>query len=317
VSLAEFSLIEKYFSALGAPRADVLLGVGDDAAQLSVPPNMSLITAVDTMVAGVHFPDNTCSDDIGYKLLAVNLSDLAAMGAEPAWFTLALTLPESDESWLAGFAEGISGLALQHGIQLVGGDTTRGPLVLTLQAHGLVPVEQCLKRSGAQVGDHIYVTGSLGDAALGLAIALDGDQYPDSVYLLERLNRPSPRVALGIALCSVAHSAIDISDGLLADLGHICQQSNVGALLELNQLPLSAAFRAAAASIDTALNGGDDYELCFTASADSDSTLQALARQHGCAISCIGKVVEGEGIVCHLDGVPCQVEKTGYQHFRG
>ncbi|VAW84962.1 Thiamine-monophosphate kinase [hydrothermal vent metagenome] len=211
----------------------------------------------------------------------------------------------------------MSGLALQHGIQLVGGDTTRGPLVLTLQAHGLVPVEQCLKRSGAQVGDHIYVTGSLGDAALGLAVALDGARYPDSAYLLERLNRPTPRVALGIALRSVAHSAIDLSDGLLADLGHICQQSNVGALLELNQLPLSTAFRAAAAHIDTALNGGDDYELCFTASADSDSTLQALARQHGCAISCIGKVVEGEGVVCHLDGKPYPVEKAGYQHFRG
>ncbi len=317
MALAEFSLIEKYFSALGAPRADVLLGVGDDAAQLSVPPDMSLITAVDTMVAGVHFPDNTRSDDIGYKLLAVNLSDLAAMGAEPAWFTLALTLPESDESWLGGFAEGMSGLALQHGIQLVGGDTTRGPLVLSLQAHGLVPVEQSLKRSGAQLGDRIYVTGSLGDAALGLGIALDGAHYPDSAYLLERLNCPTPRVALGIALRSIAHSAIDLSDGLLADLDHICQQSGVAARLELSRLPLSTAFRAAAAHIDTALNGGDDYELCFTASADSDSTLQMLARQHGCAISCIGTVVEGEGVVCHLDGKLYPVEKAGYRHFKG
>ncbi|MCF6219408.1 MAG: thiamine-phosphate kinase [Gammaproteobacteria bacterium] len=317
MALAEFSLIEKYFSALGTARDDVLLGVGDDGAQLVVPADMSLVVAIDTMVEGVHFPVNTTAEDIGYKLLAVNLSDMAAMGAEPAWFTLALTLPESDEAWLAGFAKGIAMLANHHGVQLVGGDTTKGPRVLSLQAHGLVPAQQSLKRSGAEVGDGIYVTGTLGDAALGLRIALEGKHYSDSDYLLQRLNRPTPRVSLGMALRPIAHSAIDLSDGLLADLSHICKQSNVAAVLELNQLPLSPAYRATPATIDTALNGGDDYELCFTASRAAGESLKRLAQQHNCAISCIGEVVEGEGVSCYLDGKFYPTKKTGYQHFAG
>ncbi len=315
MALAEFSLIEKYFSALGGPRDDVLLGVGDDGAQLAVPADMSLVVAIDTLVEGIHFPINTSAEDIGYKLLAVNLSDMAAMGAEPAWFTLALTLPESDEVWLAGFATGIAKLANQHGVQLIGGDTTQGPRVLSLQAHGLVPAQHILKRSGAQVGDRIYVTGTLGDAALGLQIALKGAQHPNADYLLQRLNRPTPRVSLGVALRTLAHSAIDLSDGLLADLAHICQQSHVAAVLELNQLPLSPAYRATPATIDTALNGGDDYELCFTASAAADEKIKALVQQHGCAISCIGEVVKGEGIRCYLDGTLYPTKKSGYQHF--
>ncbi len=317
MALAEFLLIEKYFSALGGPRDDVLLGVGDDGAQLAVPADMSLIVAIDTLVEGVHFPVNTSAEDIGYKLLAVNLSDLAAMGAEPAWFTLALTLPESDEAWLAGFATGVAKLANQHGMQLIGGDTTQGPRVLSLQAHGLVPAQHALKRSGAQVGDRIYVTGTLGDAALGLQIALEGTPYPDADYLLQRLNRPTPRVSLGVALRTLAHSAIDLSDGLLADLTHICQQSHVAAVLELNQLPLSPAYGTTPATIDTALNGGDDYELCFTASAAAGEKLKVLAQQHGCAITCVGEVVKGEGIRCYLDGALYSTKKSGYQHFAG
>ena len=315
--LAEFSLIEKYFSTLGPARSDVLLAVGDDAAQVVLPPNMTLVAAIDTMVAGVHFPENTSAVDVGYKLLAVNLSDIAAMGAEPTWFTLALTLPHSDEAWLAGFASGMSDLAQRHQVQLVGGDTTKGPMVLSLQAQGLVPEAECLRRSGATSGDNIYVTGCVGDAALGLKVALQGAAYPDGGYLLNRLNRPIPRVEIGIALRGIASSAIDISDGLLADLGHICRQSGVAAQLDLNQLPLSAAYRSASVGIDVALSGGDDYELCFTAGVAHHQHIQQLAQQYNCPINCIGKMVEGEGIHCFLDNQPYQAEKRGYQHFSG
>lgn len=315
MALAEFSLIEKYFSALGPSRADVLLGVGDDAAQLAVPADMSLVMAIDTMVAGTHFPKNTLPYDIGYKLLAVNLSDMAAMGAEPSWFTLALTLPDCDESWLRGFSSGMRVLAEQHGVQLVGGDTTRGPLVLSIQAHGLVPAEQSLRRSGAVIGDNIYVTGSLGDAALGLQVALNGCEYDEGDYLLARLNRPTPRVELGIALRGIANSAIDVSDGLLADLGHICQCSGVGAALRLEHIPLSAAFYNAEQGLDLALCGGDDYELCFTAAPEQHLHILALSERHGCTISCVGEIVATHGVCCTLEGEPYQTNQKSYQHF--
>ena len=315
MALAEFSLIEKYFAALGSSRADVLLGVGDDAAQLMIPNNMSLVAAIDTMVAGVHFPEATAPREIGYKLLAVNLSDMAAMGAEPSWFTLALTLPDCDEHWLAEFSAGMAELAEQHSVQLIGGDTTQGPLVLSLQAHGFVPVEQCLKRSGAKVGDGIYVTGTLGDAALGLKVALEGAEYTDSEYLLSRLNRPTPRVVIGMALRGVANSAIDISDGLLVDLAHICQRSGVGAKLLMERIPLSEAYRSNSQTPDIALSGGDDYELCFTAATSQHAAVMAIAEQYHCKIHRIGEVVEQSGIHCFLDGHLYQPTGHGYQHF--
>ncbi len=315
MSLGEFSLIEKYFSALGASRADVLLGVGDDAAQVAVSLPQTLVMAIDTMVEGVHFPVNTSPSDVGYKLLAVNLSDMAAMGAAPCWFTLALTLPHSDEAWLSSFASGMTELAIEHDIQLIGGDTTKGPMVLSLQAHGLVMPERCLTRSGAKLGDDIYVTGTLGDAALGLKVALGDCKYPESTYLLSRLNRPTPRVELGKAISSWANSAIDISDGLLADLGHICRKSGVGAQIQLESLPLSSAYLRADVGYNMALCGGDDYELCFTASVQYRETILSLSEQYDCPVSCIGKVTSGDAIECIHFGERYQVSRQGYQHF--
>jgi len=315
MALAEFSLIQRYFARLGSSRGDVLLGVGDDAAQLQVPNDQTLVTAIDTLVSGVHFPEATPPADIGYKLLAVNLSDMAAMGAEPSWFTLALTLPRSDEAWLAPFAAGLSQLAEAHQLALVGGDTTQGPLVLSLQINGFVPVGQCLKRSGAQPGDRIYVTGTLGDAALGLQVAMKGLALTDGDYLVGRLNRPTPRVVVGLALRGIAHSAIDISDGLLADLGHITQQSGVAAQVQLQRLPLSSAYRAANPGYQPALTGGDDYELCFTAPPAAEDQIMAVADQCGCPISCIGEIVAGSGIRCFDGEIPATVATGGYQHF--
>ncbi len=316
MALTEFSLIEKYFSALGSPRADVLLGIGDDAAQLLLAPDMSLVVSIDTMVCGIHFPENTSAADIGYKLLAVNLSDMAAMGAEPTWITLALTLPNTDEAWLKAFSTGLGELALQSGVQLVGGDTTKGPMVLSLQAHGVVPNSEALKRSGAQVGDDIYVSGTLGDAALGLKVALEGTEYIDSDYLLQRLNRPTPRVTLGLALRNIAHSAIDISDGLIADLTHICEKSSVSMQLELSKIPLSTAYQNAGIGYIAAVTGGDDYELCFTAAVDKKQAIQQLSKQLELPIHCIGKVTSGNGGVnCRLNGQPHQITEHGYQHF--
>lgn len=266
-SLSEFQIIARYFTPRISARDDVLLGIGDDAALLRVPPGAILAVSIDTLVAGVHFPLSTPPQAIGHKALAVNLSDLAAMGATPAWVTLALTLPAVDEPWLERFAAGFFNLAQQHRVALVGGDTTRGPLTITVQAHGWIPLEQhALTRGGAQPGDVIYVTGTLGDAALGLTLART-DPRVAAQQLIARLDYPTPRLAAGLALHGVASSAIDISDGLLADLGHILAASGVGATVHVDALPRSRAFQEIATveqSTALALGGGDDYELCFT-----------------------------------------------------
>ncbi len=309
----EFELIRRYFRHDRPARQDVRTGVGDDAAVLRTPPGKDLVSAIDTLVEGRHFPQGTSAYDIGWKALAVNLSDLAAMGAEPAWFTLALTLPQVDEVWLDGFARGLFHLAEAHGIELVGGDTTRGPLTVSVAVHGLVTAGRALLRSGAVAGDVICVTGTVGDAALALESMLAGDSV--EAALEQRLNRPQPRVASGLALGGLAHAAIDISDGLAADLGHVLEASGVGATVEIDSLPLSAALTGLplqrAATL--ALTGGDDYELCVCLPV---GRLDQAQRTVPDALTPIGRVVPDPGLrLRRSDGAPFTLERTGYAHF--
>jgi thiamine-monophosphate kinase len=300
----EFGLIARYFAAGFPARRDVRLGVGDDAALCLPPPGMELAIAIDTLVAGVHFPLSTAPADIGYKALAVNLSDLAAMAAEPAWFTLALTCPQADPAWLAEFSHGLRQAAELGGVALIGGDTTRGPLSVTVQITGFAPPGQALRRNGARPGDGIYVTGTLGDAGLALRGVLAGT--PVAPELLQRLNRPTPRIQEALALRGIATSAIDISDGLLADLGHILEASGVGANVRLAQIPLSPVMREAGAW-ELALSAGDDYELCFTA--PDHAALPANCTR-------IGVIDAAAGLRCFTaSGGLWQPETAGYQHF--
>ncbi|MFT5520755.1 MAG: thiamine-monophosphate kinase, partial [Enterobacterales bacterium] len=247
MSITEFNLIEKYFYQKKEQRKDVVLGIGDDCALLNVPPGQQLAVTVDTMVENVHFLPSLSPEDLAWKVITVNLSDLAAMGAEPAWLTLALTLPEANETWLEAFSDSFFECVDYYGIQLVGGDTTSGPLAITIQAMGFTPLDSALKRSNAKPGDLICVTGNLGDAGLGLAISLGNHQAKSPEHkktLIERFNRPTPRVAEGIALRNLASAAIDLSDGLAGDLLHILKESSVGAVVELDFLPLSDALIA-------------------------------------------------------------------------
>ena len=265
----EFSLINRYFSACGAAGNDTLLGVGDDCALLAPPSGEVLAVTTDTLLAGVHFPLDSPARLIAQRTLAVNLSDMAAMGATPRWFQLALTLPDTDQDWLADFSGGLNAMACQFNCALVGGDTTRGPLAISITLMGSVPPDKALTRSGAKPGDMIYVSGSLGDGAGGLAV-IEGRLSAgkkDAVYLEERFWQPLPRISEGLEIRDFASAAIDISDGLLADLGHVAKASQVGALLEVDRLPLSQELRRAAGleqGHTWALTGGDDYELCFT-----------------------------------------------------
>jgi thiamine-monophosphate kinase len=317
--LSEFDLIQRYFTH-PSQREDVLLGVGDDAALLRVPPGMELALSVDMLVAGRHFPEQTSAHAIGYKALAVNLSDMAAMGAAPAWVSLAISLPEADEGFVSAFAEGFMGLANAHGVALVGGDTVRGPLCISVQIQGLVPAGQALRRDGARPGDGIFVSGSLGDAAAGLALIQNRlDCHEEQAnYLRQRLNYPTPRVDLGLALRGIASAAIDISDGLAADLGHILTASGCGARVQLDALPLSAALRAAIPEQQQAwgmaLHGGDDYELCFTvAEQDCDRVEQG---DWPCPVHRIGTIVAEPGLQLHdQHGRGIELERHGFDHF--
>lgn len=308
----EFALIDYYFKQRTRKRDDVLLGIGDDAALLSVPAGHLLVTSMDTLISGVHFPVHTSASDLGYKSLAVSLSDMAAMGGKPAWVMLALTLPEEDKTWLDGFCQGFFECADPYHLELVGGDTTRGSLSITTQVMGFVPAGQAILRQNAQVGDKIFVTGALGAAGLGLLasqhkVVLTGN---DLALSLKKLNRPEPRVAMGLALRGVATAMIDISDGLLADLGHILTASGVGATLYLEHLPIDPVLKNSLPlnkAYELALSAGDDYELCFTAS-------DAKGELGGC--SCIGLIEKEQGIkVLDKGGNPFPVEQRGYQHF--
>ena len=317
----EFGLIDRFFAAADCGRGDVRLGIGDDAALLAPRPGELLVAAVDTLVEGVHFPSGTLAEAIGYKALAVNLSDLAAMGAEPAWATLALTLPEADEAWFRGFAEGFLELAREVGLCLVGGDTTRGPLTVTVQVLGWVPEDMALRRSGARPDDLVCVTGTLGDAALGLRFAKGLPPLDEAAgaFCRGRLERPVPRLAAGQALRGLAGAAIDVSDGLLADLSHVLEASGVGAEIDVDALPRSDAFKALVTPEEAdwhelPLAGGDDYELCFTLPLERlEAAREALAPV---PLAVIGRITAEPGLRCRdAEGRPCRARVRGYRHF--
>ena len=314
--MTEFDLIAR-IRARAASRDDVVLGIGDDAAILRLPPGRDLVVAMDTLNAGVHFPDDTAPADIGWKALAVNLSDLAAMAATPAWCTLSLSLPVSDAVWVDAFLDGFLALALRHDVALVGGDTTRGPLSVCVTVHGFAEPRGALRRGDARVGDDVWVTGTLGDAAAALRQWQVGDAIDPA--LRARLDRPTPRAAAGRALAGIAHACIDVSDGLLADLAHVCRASRVGARIKVDALPASDALRAAFdGDMRRTLqaSGGDDYELCFTAPADAGADIGALWAQLGLRFTRIGRIVAGEGVhPVDAKSQPWSSPQRGYDHF--
>jgi thiamine-monophosphate kinase len=315
----EFELIDRHFTGRGARREDVLAGIGDDAALVAAPPDGTLVLALDTLVDGVHFPAGFDARFIGHRALAVNLSDLAAMGADPAWALLGLTIPAADENWLAGFSAGLDALARRHGVALVGGDTTRGPLTVSLALAGSVPAEQALHRQGARPGDDLWVSGTPGDAAAGLAI-LQGRlaaQGRARDALLARFQLPQARVALGAALRGIATSCIDVSDGLAADLAKLCAASGIGADVASRDIPLSAGLCSAAlpqARLAYALGGGDDYELLF--SADESARARLASLDAGVVLKRIGAITAEPGV--RVDGAPVERDSGhGFDHFAG
>jgi len=323
VALSEFALIERYFRDCGTARADVLLGVGDDAALLAAAPGCELVAAIDTLVAGVHFPQGSPAGSIGHRALAVNLSDLAAMGARPAWALLALTLPESREEWLAEFTAGFAALARAHGVALIGGDTTRGPLTVTVALLGQVPQATALRRSGARAGDALFVSGTPGDAAAGLALEqgeLDVAGLPAEVdaYLRQRFRLPTPRLALGERLRGHASACIDVSDGLLADAGKLAAASGTGVELAYQAVPLSAPLLAAvgeARAHELAFTGGDDYELCFAVHAENLARLATELPPQRWGYTRIGTLRESAGARVVRDGTVMEFSHSGYEHF--
>lgn len=315
----EFEIISHYFEH-DSNDESVITGIGDDGAITRPSQARDLVTVVDTMVADIHFPASLHSSDIGYRAVVVNLSDIAAMGATPKWMTLALTLNEADPSWLHEFAQGLFQAADEHGVVLVGGDTTRGSeTVVTVQITGEIDPGAAMLRSGAKAGDSVYVTGTVGDAAAGLSILQSGAPRSDDIdFLVQRFARPQARVALGRAIASVASAAIDLSDGLFTDLEKLLAASKVSGHLELNLIPISSPLRATMSPADAlrfALGGGDDYELCFTSEATNDD-IQEIARKFNVSVTCIGTVGQGEGLSCTLNGEPHEYKIDGYRHFR-
>ncbi len=321
MSLSEFSIIERYFSR-PSHRSDVVLGVGDDAAILQVPQGMQLVASVDTLISGRHFPVDTIPEAIGYKSLAVSLSDMAAMGARPTWVTLSLSMPEANEAFINGFAKGFFSLAQQYDVELVGGDTVRGPLACTVQINGFVPTGGALLRSGAQAGDYIYVTGTPGDAGAGLMLkqGADCDNTKSAEQLVRQLEYPQPRVTEGNSLLGIASSAIDISDGLLADFKHILDNSGCAATLQLDSIPQSDHLKCCITdeveSLQLALSAGDDYELCFTVPPARVAELERISTKWECAVTRIGEIMNGTGIELigvHADQLRDNI--SGFDHF--
>jgi thiamine-monophosphate kinase len=316
---SEFELIRRYFSR---PARTAALGVGDDCALVKAPTGLVVAITTDMLLEGTHFLPGADARRLGHKSLAVNLSDLAAMGADPRWFLLALAVPDPDEAWLAAFAAGMFALAEAHAIELVGGDTTRGPRTICITAIGTLPPGYALRRDTATEGEEVWLSGSTGDAALGLAhargrVTLGADA---ARHCLARLEMPEPRIALGKRLRGLASAAIDVSDGLLADLGHVAEQSQVGADVDYERLPRSAALRACAdrALVDECLlAGGDDYELLFTAPAARRAEVEAAGAAAGIAVTRIGRVVGGTPGVRLLGagGKPIEVARRGFDHF--
>lgn len=320
--MAEFSIIDRYCQGLGVSHRETQLGVGDDAAVIRVPDTMELAISVDTMVEGVHFFADTDPADLAHKLLAVNLSDMAAMGACAKWATLTLTMPSYDDAWLKAFSNSINSMAQAFSVQVIGGDTTQGPLNLSIQIMGLLPRGKGLRRSGAKPGDDVYVSNTLGDAALALRL-LAGDvefNLPTHKRLFEALHRPTPQCDLGQGLLGLANSCIDISDGLVSDLRHIARQSNVSIELNVARLPLSDDYCQMLSSIeyDLALTGGDDYQLAFTAAPGMRAKLEALSVSLEVPISVIGRVNEktDQAINLTVNDKPYVLHNNaGYQHF--
>jgi thiamine-monophosphate kinase len=322
MACGEFSLIARYFDRVRSSRLDVETGIGDDCALLTLPEKQTLAISTDTLVSGIHFLPDIDPADLARKALAVNLSDLAAMGADPAWLTLALTLPSVDEAWLEAFSDSLFEQLNYYDMQLIGGDTTKGPLSMTLGIHGFVPDGRALKRSGAKPGDWIYVTGTPGDSAAGLAILQDRlkvDNAEDAAYLVKRHLNPTPRILTGQALRNLAHSAIDLSDGLISDLGHILKASECGARIDLDQLPMSDAMKKHVEpdqALRWALSGGEDYELCFTVPELNRGVLDVALGNFGMGYTCIGQIsADIEGLHFQRDGKPVTLDWKGYDHF--
>ncbi|HDL1205515.1 TPA: thiamine-phosphate kinase [Mannheimia haemolytica] len=325
--MGEFDIIERYFNASQRPpRKDVLLSIGDDCALTSLKPNQQLAITTDTLVCGTHFLPTISPADLAYKSVASNLSDLAAMGAEPAWISLALTLPEINHDWLAEFSEHFFEILDHYNVDLIGGDTTCGPLSLTITAQGIVPQDRGLFRHNAKVGDWIYVSGTLGDSVGGLQLLLNQQSEQvnwnkEQSYLIQRHLRPTPRVLLGLTIASIANAAIDISDGLLSDLSHILKRSDCGAVLNLENFPLSDVLLSCYSRTEAeyfALNGGEDYELCFTVPNDNKAKLDKALANIGVTYTCIGQIrsaKEGLTLLRHNQPVTLPSQR-GYDHFK-
>jgi len=319
--MGEFELIAQYFSKCGTARSDTAVGVGDDGAVLQVRDNYDLVVTTDTMVVGTHFFPDDDPRALGHKLVAVNVSDLAAMGAEPTWLSLALTLPVVDEAWVSACAAGLHETAEYYNCQLIGGDTTRGPMILTMIAKGIVPRGKALTRSGAKVGDYIYVTGTLGDAALGLQLCQGRHDVSKKhqTHILQRFHYPPARVALGQALRNIASSAMDLSDGLYSDIQHILARSGVGASVDVARIPLSQAIKDScdtATAMQLALSGGEDYELLFTVPEAKRGSLDVLLSPYGVAVSCIGRITGVAGKLELKYGEQAfPYQHTGFTHF--
>lgn len=322
MSLTEFELIQRYFNQAHSLRHDVVLGIGDDAAIVSPPIGKELVISVDTLHVGVHFEQHWSPADIGYRALAVNLSDIAAMAAEPAWVTLALSLPEVDEHWLAAFGQGFFTLADEYEVQLIGGDLVHGPLSMTVQIHGIVEQGMALRRDAAQPGDIIYLTNHIGAAGLALLSLHTKKRLAaaDHTAIMRHLFRPTPRIKLARALASSSHAAIDISDGLLADLSHVLRASDVGASITVECLPICPVvhqYLPQDAAYELALTAGDDYELCITAPVTKQAIVEGIGQRLHCPMTAIGKIEKQPGLRClRNDGTPFKVTKTGYLHFQ-
>ena len=316
--VSEFDLIRQFFTH---PHRHTVLGVGDDAALIQPRPGKVIAVSSDMLVAGRHFFPDTDPYRLGRKTLAVNLSDMAAMGAEPRWATLSIAMPSADTQWLQPFAQGFFDEAQVHDVDWVGGDTTSGPLNLSVTIMGELSADQAMRRDAAKLGDDIWVSGTIGDAAMGLAVLKNQVRFgsEDQDYCVRRLEQPTARVDLGLQLAGLAHSAIDLSDGLMADLGHILKASGMGADLYLAQLPMSAALKNCpypAQVSEVMLSGGDDYELCFTASADSEEAINEAARVAHTPVIKIGKVVSTLGLrVIDANGNLVIAKRRGFDHF--
>ena len=317
MSLSEFSIINTYFRQKSKSKR-VIAGIGDDAAVVEIPTDTQIVTSIDTLVKDIHFSGDTLPRNVGYKVLAVGLSDLSAMGATPDTALLALTLEKANKKWLEDFSEGFFSLAEEYGVTLVGGNLTAGPLCISVVVNGIVPRGGAIYRSGAKVGDLIYVTGTIGDA--GLALALLNQKYKKvDPFLLKRLHCPSPRIKAALALRGIANAAIDISDGLIADLEKITNASRVGATIHADQIPLSENLKrhyTLKKRWNYALTSGDDYELCFTVPNRKISQLKKHFKDLDCGYQCIGKIVEGTTVlIVDEKNQQLKIAKKGYEHF--